>query len=171
MSWWNDIGAGLGNVVDMFSGMPSGSTAAGAGAASDAFNNSYVGSRLDFGKSTGLAPYMQMLGLADKSKPAETVDTPFGPRPVRTADEAGERMGITNADRAVPYTAAERADIERTGGLLQAGGSDYVTSGVTGTQESKSGYKTTDLRTGVQTDEKNWSLPSYQNWDAVRSEE
>jgi hypothetical protein len=61
MSWFDGIGAGVGSMLDMFTGMPSGSTSAGASAVGGGLHNAY--DNTDFGKATGLAPYMKMLGI------------------------------------------------------------------------------------------------------------
>jgi len=141
MSWYDGIGAGLGGVVDMFTGAPSGSTAAAGGAVATGAQNMY--NNTDFGKATGLAPFMKMLGM--------------GSTPPAAVPE--DRMA----------TPLEMQDLA-SGHMPAAGGSTYYSNKVTGTQESKSqNYfgKTVTNDDGTKTTQGGFNLPSVQNWDAT----
>jgi hypothetical protein len=68
--WYDSLGSGVGSLVDMMTGSPGGSTAAGASAV--AAEAGHVAGNTDFGKATGLAPYMKMLGMGGPAAPPET---------------------------------------------------------------------------------------------------
>ena len=140
MSWYDSIGAGLGGVADMFAGSPSGSTAAAAPVIANGAQNMY--DNTDFGKATGLAPFMKMLGMG--STP------PVEPAPTRMA------------------TPLEQQDAA-AGHFPHAGGSTSYTNKVAGTQESKSQnyFGKTVTKDGTQTTEGGFNLPNVQNWDAA----
>ena len=141
MSWYDSIGAGLGGVVDMFTGMPSGSTAAAGGAVATGAHNMY--DNTDFGKATGLAPYMKMLGI--------------GSTPPVAAPE--DRMA----------TPIEMADLA-AGHIPVAGGSTKYSNSVSGTHETTSqnyfGKEVTNAD-GTKTTQGGFNLPSTQQWDAT----
>ncbi|MCE9579565.1 MAG: hypothetical protein K8W52_40970 [Deltaproteobacteria bacterium] len=113
MSWFDGLGSGIGSLVDMFTGMPGGTTAAGASAAASGIAGS--GAAQKVGTATGLTPYMKLLGMTP-STPAKTPE-----------------------DRVA--TPSELADLKD--GLLPptAGGDRSFTNKVTGNQD-KNSFKT-----------------------------
>jgi len=145
MSWYDGIGTGIGHLIDMWTGSPQGTTGAGTSAAAapiatgarNMYNNT------DFGKATGLAPFMKMLGIG-----------PSTPTPVPE-----DRMA----------TPLELQDLA-SGHIPTAGGSTYYGNDVSGLKESKSqNYfgKTVTNPDGTKTTEGGFNLPSVQNWDAT----
>ena len=64
-NWYDSVGSGIGSLVDMFAGNPHGMTAAGASAATPMLTEhaQHVAGSTDFGKATGLTPFMKMLGI------------------------------------------------------------------------------------------------------------
>src|SRR5262245_56465521 len=108
MEWLRSIG------VSLFGDAPKAETSGAVGAPSS------------FGKASGLDPYIKM--FTGQAAGPTMVDTPFGPRPAAANPDAGGPIQWLQGDKPMPYTPAERADIERTGGLLEAG-RDYATSG------------------------------------------
>src|SRR5262249_60299738 len=84
MSWYDTIGSGLGHLIDMWTGTPSGTTGAGANAAmaspvAQGVRNAY--DNTDFGKATGLGPFMKLLGIGGASTPAPPPPTPLATPP------------------------------------------------------------------------------------------
>ena len=148
MSWYDGIGTGLGHLMNMWSGAPAGNPAPAAkppvapvGPGAHDF---------DFGKATGLEPFMKMLGIGSHAEPAPE-----------------ERMA----------TPREMADA-RAGHLPVAGGPTSYSNAVTGQQETKwQNYFGTTVRDadgkpvtnpdGTTKTQGGFNLPSYQNWDAA----
>src|SRR5215475_9051558 len=147
MSWFDGIGTGLGHLIDMWTGSPAGTT----GAAATGVANSAVGQgarnmydNTDFGKATGLAPFMKLLGIGPAAAPAAPAE---------------DRMA----------TPLELQDLA-AGHIPVAGGSTYYGNDVSGLKESKSqNYfgRTVTNPDGTKTTEGGFNLPSVQNWDAA----
>ncbi|MGN6110936.1 MAG: hypothetical protein ACTHU0_37895, partial [Kofleriaceae bacterium] len=116
--WYDGLGTGIGSLVDMFTGAAPGSTHAGAKAAAApvAAEGKHVADNTNFGKATGLAPFMKMLGI--------------GQEPAKATPE--DRMA----------TPSELADA-KAGKVATAGGSDRYSADVKGNKDSKGFAKVT----------------------------
>jgi hypothetical protein len=142
-NWYDGIGAGIGSMVDMFTGMPGGTTATGASAAATGVANSSTAQTV--GTATGLTPFMKMLGMTPTAAPTVPEDRMAKP---------SELEDLKN--NVLPPT---------PGGTLREAvtGVGRYTNEVAGNKDSNR------LRTENPDGTTTWKMPSTQNWDAVGS--
>lgn len=151
MTGWIDY---AGSLVDMFTGTPQGASATGARAAGSAIANSgagqeakHVAGNTDFGKATGLSPWMKMLGMGGpEAPPQDRMATP-------------SEMRDLKAGKAPATPGGSLSDIRNGRGFYGSGEG----GGVTGQRETKGFEK----KTNADGTSGGYQLPSTQQWSAV----